>query len=66
MRQNTESTRIIREVIDGQQRLRAVLEYIDGKYALAKSVDGYGGYKFTNLSTEPQEQILSFPRYSRW
>src|SRR3954451_1238736 len=35
--QDKDHTRTVREVIDGQQRLRAVLDFIDNKYALTNA-----------------------------
>jgi len=60
--QNRERTRTVREVIDGQQRLRAVLDFVQDKYALSKSVrrDDLGGKRFSQLSPELQNQINGF------
>jgi Protein of unknown function DUF262 len=43
--------KIIHEVIDGQQRLRAVLAFIDGDFSLSKTLDAtYRGHRFADLS----------------
>lgn len=57
---NTKS--ISREIIDGQQRIRAILEYVVGeKYAIKKSHNKeYGGKKYSDLDNEAQEAILSY------
>src|SRR4051812_36771907 len=36
--QSEDNTRTIRQVIDGQQRLTSLLRYIDGDFALAKTL----------------------------
>lgn len=57
---NTKSTN--REIIDGQQRIRAILEYVvDEKYAIKKSHNKeYGGLRYSDLSDEMQEGILEY------
>lgn len=48
----------INEVIDGQQRVSAVLDYIDGKYRLSRSlVAPWAGKAFKDL-TPPQRQSI--------
>jgi hypothetical protein len=51
---------VIREVIDGQQRLRALLDFLKDEYALTKSIEKYGGKKFSQLPTEVQQKIEKF------
>jgi len=59
--QSKEQTRIVREIIDGQQRMAAVLDYIDGKYALSNSLDApYAGKRFSELSEDQQSTILEY------
>ena len=57
---NTKTTN--REIIDGQQRIRAILEYVvDEKFSIKKSHNNiYGGKKYSDLDDEVQESILSF------
>jgi len=60
--QNPEKTKTVREVVDGQQRIRAVLEFIspDG-FRLSKALGGlWGGKRFTDLSIDERRKILSF------
>ena len=50
-------------VIDGQQRLMAIFDYLNGKYALkglGPLSDELGGMKFGDLSDELQEHLLGF------
>ena len=50
-----------REIIDGQQRLRAITEYIQNKFPIAKSHnDLFGGKYFEDLDDETKEQILEY------
>ena len=44
-------------MIDGQQRLRALLDFYGNKYALSKAVENVGGKRFSQLSDEQQKQI---------
>jgi hypothetical protein len=62
MKQNAGNTMAIREVVDGQQRVRTVLEFIalDG-YRLSKSLNAsWRGKRFSELTPEQQQQIMSF------
>lgn len=61
VRQSDDKKRTVREVIDGQQRISAVLDYMDGKYALPKSLDTrYAGREFDELEGEDQDAIRSY------
>jgi hypothetical protein len=60
--QNAARKKIVREVVDGQQRIKAVLEFIDGKYALSPTLDApHAGKRFDELSTEEQDRITGYP-----
>lgn len=60
--QNEAKTRTVRQVIDGQQRLQAVLGFMEDKYPLAYSVSPqYGGKRFSELPAEVQNQIYQYP-----
>jgi Protein of unknown function DUF262 len=61
MAQNPEKTKVIREVVDGQQRVRTVLEYIADKYRLSNTLNApWAGKRFSELSDEERHQIVSF------
>lgn len=61
VRQSDDQSRIIREVVDGQQRIAAVLDFMDQKYALAKSLDApYAGKRFGDLAPTEQDAIRQF------
>lgn len=50
-----------REVVDGQQRLRAVFDYIDGKLSVMRTHNAeYGGLEFSELPEHVQERFLSY------
>ncbi len=60
--QNTEKTKTIREVVDGQQRIRTVLDFIkpDG-YRLSKTLNApWAGKRFVDLSHENKRLIMTF------
>lgn len=59
--QDRKKERIIREVVDGQQRISAVLDFIDGKYAISRTLDApYAGKSIEELSQERQDQIKQY------
>ncbi len=50
-----------REIIDGQQRLRAITEYIENKYPISKTHNElYGGKCYRDLDDEMKAQILEY------
>ena len=55
-------TRVMREVVDGQQRMSAVLDYMQDKYVLSKSVESVevAGKKYSQLSIEKQNRISQY------
>ena len=54
--------RTVREVVDGQQRLRAIIEFInDGFTIMPIHNTEYSRLKFSQLPEDIQENILTFP-----
>lgn len=53
--------RPIREVVDGQQRLRAILDFADDKLKLSKRAEEYVGNTYSTLKPELQEIFLQYP-----
>src|SRR5258708_29656260 len=51
--------KLIREVIDGQQRIAAVLDFIDGKYRLSGSLAAAWAGKYFKDLTGAQRQTIS-------
>lgn len=63
LRQNTDpqSKKTIREIVDGQQRLRAIFDFIDNGFSCRKAQnEEYGGYFFSELPPEVQSEFLSY------
>jgi len=53
--------RTIREVVDGQQRITAILDYLDDKFAVLKVHNKkYGGLTFSELPNEVQRKFLEY------
>jgi hypothetical protein len=56
-----ETKRATREVVDGQQRLRAIFDFIDNGFPVKKSQnDDYGGKLFSELPSEVQSEFLEY------
>lgn len=51
----------VREVVDGQQRLRAILDFADDKIVLSKRAGEYQGLTYSTLSDDLKEQFLGYP-----
>jgi hypothetical protein len=51
----------VREVVDGQQRLRAILDFVEGSFALSKRASEFTGMRYSDLNEEQQEAFLSYP-----
>lgn len=50
----------IREIVDGQQRIRAICEFADDKLTLSSRSELYRGQKYSNLPEDMQEKFLGF------
>ena len=57
---NVNDQTIVREVVDGQQRLRAILGFAGGKFRLTSKAPNYRGMHYRDLSDEDQERFLSY------
>jgi hypothetical protein len=51
----------IREVVDGQQRLRAIIDFANNEYSLTKRTREYAGKRYADLDELEQERFLSYP-----
>ena len=61
VRQSDDKKRIVREVIDGQQRIASVLKYLRNELRLSKALGaGYAGRRFKDLGEQDQDQIRQF------
>jgi hypothetical protein len=57
--QSADTRKQIREVIDGQQRLNSVIDYIDGKFRLSKNLQApWSNQFFDGLTENDQRQIM--------
>lgn len=53
--------RTVREIVDGQQRLRAVIDYIEGKFAVSKLHNqDFGNLYFYELPEKVKNDFLSY------
>lgn len=50
----------IREVVDGQQRLRAIIDFAEDKFALSKRAGNFAGLRYSTLSENQQEVFLGY------
>lgn len=60
-RVNVATKKSIREVVDGQQRLRAILDFADNKFPLSKRASEFAGKRYSDLTTKQQENFLGYP-----
>lgn len=55
------SSAAIREIVDGQQRVSAVLDFVNGKYSLSNNIESpYVGCFYGDLPTEAKEAIENY------
>ncbi len=60
---NTRKT--YREIIDGQQRLRAIIDFVNDKFAISKSHNElYGNKLFSQLDDDVKEAILDYDLFA--
>lgn len=61
VRQSDDKKRIVREVIDGQQRVASVLKLLKNELKLSKALSAdYAGKRFSELKEGDQDQIRQF------
>ena len=51
----------IREVVDGQQRLRAIIDFSNDKITLPKRTGEFSGLKYSTLNEELKNIFLNYP-----
>jgi hypothetical protein len=51
----------IREVVDGQQRLRAIIDFAEDKLTLSKRAGNFAGRRYSTLTRDEQEVFLGYP-----
>ncbi len=50
----------VREVVDGQQRLRTILDFAHDEFALTSRAGDLSGLRYSTMNEELQEQFLSY------
>ena len=51
----------VREVVDGQQRLRAIIDFANDKFALTQRASEFAGLRYSILEPKLQEVFLEYP-----
>jgi hypothetical protein len=52
---------IVREVVDGQQRVASVLDFVDGKYRLSRTLNGpWAGKTFDSLANAEKNRLKAY------
>lgn len=51
----------LREVVDGQQRLRAILDFANDKFQLTSRAGDYAGKRYSELPEEAKDLFLTYP-----
>ena len=57
---NPETKTSYREVVDGQQRLRTIVKFIDGHLTLDKRSKEFAGQTYASLDDEAQKEFLNY------
>lgn len=58
---NPQSKKTVREVVDGQQRLRTIFGFLEDGFKISKTHNSkYGGKVFSQLPTSVQKEILEY------
>lgn len=55
-----DSRRTLRDVVDGQQRLRTIIEFSSGKLILGTKAGEWRGYRYADLDDELKDSFLSY------
>ncbi len=50
----------VKEIVDGQQRIRSIVEFANDEFALNKKSEAYQGKYYKDLTEEEQEQFLGY------
>lgn len=52
--------RTVRDVVDGQQRLRTIIDFANNKFALGPKAEEFQGLRYRDLSEEQQDAFLAY------
>lgn len=55
-----DSRRTLRDVVDGQQRLRTIFQFADGKLTLGRKAPDYEGKNYRTLEPEQKDTFLNY------
>jgi hypothetical protein len=58
---NVVTQKAVREIVDGQQRIRAILDFAEDKFALTKRAQEYKGMRYSNLTEDQKATFLTYP-----
>ncbi|UTP40076.1 DUF262 domain-containing protein [Phenylobacterium sp. LH3H17] len=59
--QDVKRRSVIREIVDGQQRVSAILDYMNDKFTLGKNIESpCAGKRFKNLTEQEQDRISQY------
>lgn len=53
--------KVIREIVDGQQRLTTILSYLENEFSLTSRSTKFEGRRFDDLDDEQQQSFLTYP-----
>jgi hypothetical protein len=54
------SKRVRTEIVDGQQRITTIIDFLDGKFALGKNSHRFSGLRFDDLDENVQDKFLFY------
>ena len=57
---NPTDMRTYREVVDGQQRLRTIWDFVENRIQLGSNANTYGGMKYEDLNESEQKRLLAY------
>ncbi|MFJ8642274.1 DUF262 domain-containing protein [Streptomyces sp. NPDC093610] len=55
-----DTRRTIRDVVDGQQRLRTIIDFAAGKFPLTAKAAEYRGYRYADLEDDEKDAFLAY------
>ncbi len=58
---NVQTQRAVREIIDGQQRLKAIIDFGEGRMRLTKRAREFNGFFYNDLNEEQKTAFLGYP-----
>ncbi|HRW60198.1 MAG TPA: DUF262 domain-containing protein, partial [Defluviicoccus sp.] len=59
-RLDKETKRPRREIVDGQQRISTIVDFVDSKFELGNNAQGFEGKRYNELTEDEQDSFLSY------